>query len=343
MTEVPAVEAAQSEESDPSIERLAINPYVRVIRASDDEVVVRHGTRSLYSEFISDAGRRHLLGRILDRLGSPASLRALLDEGFVDPDDVAPLEEAIAYLRQRRVLVPAEQDWRPTYFDTFYGRRDGLRGQVVAVLGAGLLARRICASLAPLGLEAIIALDRAGDDYPTEVETRDADSIDATAISRLFGDCDFAICALDAYSPRSLHLTNQVAVAMNKPWLACFFDGHESVIGPLFVPGQTGCYAEFELQAEASLTQINEGLLMKEELDARPAPGGRLLPPYVDIAGGFAIDAAMRFLLAGSSYVVGRAMRLDFERASIDYQEVLTLPRCPACQGTRTAYRHVFL
>lgn len=336
--------------------QLALNPYVRVIRSTDDEILVRHGTRSQYSEVISDAGRRHLLGRLLERFRRPASVEDLTTESFVSADDEPALKDAIAYLVERRVLVPAEDDWRAVYFDTFFGRAAGLTSRTIGVIGGGALARRLCNSLAPLGAEAIIALDdgagRDGDlesakvggaAYPGEVEVRTESANDEAAIVRLYTECDVVVVAADAYSPRLFHLCNEAALTTVTPWLCTFFDGHEAIIGPTFVPGQTGCYAEFELQAEASLTQVNEGLLFKEAAGGEPAPPGPLLPPYIDVAGGFAVDATVRFLLVGSNYTVGRAMRIDFERASVDYQDVLTLPRCPACQATRGAYRHVFL
>lgn len=338
-----AIATPPEQHEDEDSQLLGLNPYVRVIRCSDDEIVVRHGTRSQYSEVISDSARNHLLGRLLTRLREPASLADLTAESFVAEEDAETLVDAVAYLRERRVLVPAAQDWRQSYFDTFFGDAGGLSSRTIGVIGGGAVARRVCASLAPLGAEAIIALDDDSAGYPETVELQGDPWTDQATLLRLFSDCDLVIVSLDGYSPRLLHLSNEAALTSVTPWVCAFFDGHEAVIGPTFVPGQTGCYAEFDIQAEASLTQINEGLLIKESLSVeRPSPG-TLLPPYVDIASGFVVDAAIRFLLAGSSYTVGRAMRIDFERAAIDYQDVLTMPRCPACQATRGAYRHVFL
>jgi bacteriocin biosynthesis cyclodehydratase domain-containing protein len=340
VTDLTIIETERSDEQRAaSSERLMLNPYVRVLRCSDDEIVVRHGTRSLYSEVISDATRKHVLARLVDRLGAPATRAELAIDVPCTEDGM--LDEAVTYLLERRVLVPETQDWRPAYFDTFYGRSEGLAQHAIGVIGDGALARRMCTSLAALSPEAILVLGDSPSGYPDAVELRSA--VEPSALARVFTDSDFVAVLPDRYSPRVLHLANEAALATDTPWMCAFFDGHEAVIGPAFVPGQSGCYAEFESQAEASLMQINESLLLKEALYRDGEASGVLPQHHVDVAGGFAVDAVIRLLLGGTSYAVGRAMRIDFERASVDYQNVLTLPRCPACQHTRGPYRHLFM
>lgn len=115
-------------------------------------------------------------------------------------------------------------------------------------------------------------------------------------------------------------------------------------MGPLYVPSETACYYEFETQVEASTAFREDYLLYKEHLaDAGIHGAYFVLPPYPQIAAGFSALSASQFLARGQAMTVGRSIRIDFERLSVDYQDVLRLPRCPACGSDRAPYRQLFL
>jgi hypothetical protein len=87
----------------------------------------------------------------------------------------------------------------------------------------------------------------------------------------------------------------------------------------------------------------DEYLTYKEALDD-PSLGFEHLtfPAYIEVAAGMAAIAAARYLVTGKSFLVGRSLRFDFERLSVDTEEILRLPRCPACAPYRP-YRHAYL
>ena len=94
------------------------------------------------------------------------------------------------------------------------------------------------------------------------------------------------------------------------------------------------------MQNESSLEFQDEFLTMKENLGLETA-SPVVFPPYVDVAVGFMIDALVRFAVSGMSDFAGRALRINFEKSAFDVQEVLKIPRCPACNNPLS--RHLFL
>jgi bacteriocin biosynthesis cyclodehydratase domain-containing protein len=325
-----------------------LNPSLRVVRCSDDELLVKHGTRALFSEIVSDDERRRLLGRIADRLRRPASFADLEREGLFGPDEAEDARQIVGYLQDRGVLCDASDSLAQVYLDTILGGTPRLRNAAVAVLGSGAMARQIAARVAELepgrlllAAERPLALEPAG---ATEVVASELDLTDDGAIRTAIEGVGLAIAALDAWSPRALHAVNAAAITARTAWMPAFFDGGEAIVGPTCVPGETSCYFEYEIQQEASLGLRDEYHLFKEALaDEGPEPAATLLPPFVDIAAGLAVTAALKFLATGRVFTVNRVVHVDVERGSIDYQEVFRLPRCPACAGLRPPQRHLFL
>jgi bacteriocin biosynthesis cyclodehydratase domain-containing protein len=322
-----------------------LNPHLTVVRCSDDEVLVKHGTRSLFTETLYDEDRHALLGRLIDLHRRPGNIEQFLAHGALSQAEAELAASTVATLIERAVLVPAEQSGVRAHAGALIGPVDRLDTAVIGIVGDGALAARLTDTLSAYEPQAIVTLGADGDDSAIEGPVRPlAGAVhDEAALTALFSEATFVICALDRWSPTVCHTVNAVALAAGTPWLSVMLDGSEAIIGPTSVPGETACYAEFEIQHESTLTLRDEYLLYKEALIADP-PHGRIAPPaHVDVAGGLAATAAAQFLLRGTTFTIDRAVRVNFETASIDYQDVQRLPRCPACEGLRPPYRHLFL
>ncbi len=361
-------------------EVLVVNPHLEVIRCSDDEVIVKHGIRSLFSEVITDEGRTKLMGRVLDRLNKPGSLADLLAEDVIAPAESEPTGELLDYLASRKVLVQPDQDLALAYLDTLMGgggiTAQSLGDARIGLVGAGFVGARVARHLAGFRPRELAILDgrRVADvreaglfpfnrsavatgshygrllhqqleaDGYSAVTVRAEAMADEGALPALFEAVDFVVCSLEFFGPATLHAVNAAAIQLRKPWMSIFVDGSQATIGPTYVPGETSCYLEFEIQSEASHTRQDEYLLYKEHIQGNGHASVRpVLPPYSDLAASLGAVSALRFLLSGTTFTVGRAVHIDLERMSVDYQDVLRVPRCPACNATRAAYRHTFL
>jgi thiazole/oxazole-forming peptide maturase SagC family component len=360
----------------PSTQRLVINPYVRVTYCGNNEVLVKHGSRSRFSQVIRDEGRTKLLGRVLRGLRRPGSLADLVKSEQVREAETADADRLVEYLVEQHILIPPDEYLPHVYFAMQYGGEgvDALRNRTVGMLGTGSLGSRIARELGRMQVKELVLLDarpaethdRAYFDLPASAmqaggpyaamtqKALEADGYpaarivegaleDPKALTDVFDQCDFVVVALEWASPTVLHEANQVALAMGKPWMSVYVDGSEALIGPLYVPGETICYNEFEIQNEAAVSLHDDFLLHKETLVADTGSAHLVHPAFLSVISGWAATAALSFLCSGKTYVVGRCVRIDFERFAVDYQDILRLPRCPACAPQRPGYRHTFL
>jgi thiazole/oxazole-forming peptide maturase SagC family component len=358
-------------------EQFVLNPYLKVVLCSEDEILVKHGVRSNFSTIIEDKDRKRLIGKIVNNSRSPTSLDELLAKGMIKESDYQDAESLIDYLRQEHVLVNPSQNLVNVYLKGILQGESQLSQFAVGVIGAGYLGSRIIHQLLRLGVKEVIILDsRKVEDTRVEecyfdilpeliIENQSYTEIvqshlsshgfgnttgvegsfeDEEAVSRAFKDSDFIVAALEFFSPVTLHTINKIALSFGKPWISVYIDGSEAIIGPTYVPGETCCYNEFEIQSEASLRFRDEYLLYKEYMEEEGVSLLNLIiPPYLDIASGYTTTSVIHFLIRGYSFTIGRAIFIDFERLSIDFQEILKLPRCPACAGIKPAYKNLFI
>jgi thiazole/oxazole-forming peptide maturase SagC family component len=360
----------------PSTQPLVVNPYVRITYCGNNEVLVKHGSRSRFSQVIRDEGRTKLLGRVLRGLRQPGSLADLVKGEMVREPETADAQRLLDYLVEQRILIPPTDYLPHVYFAMQYGGEgvEALRTRTVGMLGTGSLGSRIARELGRMQVKELVLLDarraeahdRAYFDLPSGVlqpdapyagmtqKALEADGFQAVrtvegaledpkALTDVFDQCDFVLLALEWASPTILHEANQVALTMGKPWMSVYVDGSEALIGPLYVPGETICYNEFEIQNEAAVSLHDDFLLHKETLVNDPGGVHLVHPAFLSVISGWAATAALSFLCSGKTYVVGRCVRIDFERFAVDYQDILRLPRCPACAPQRPGYRHTFL
>ncbi len=359
-------------------EQLMVNPYLTIIYCGDDEVVIKHSSRSRFTQIIRDSERSKLLGKILRNVVSPTSLEALQEHCLFKKEELEDLITLVDYLKQEGVLINPEKNLMQVYLDTILKGKTPFSSLTVGMIGVGYLGSRIATELARLGIGKLVFLDNRqveketvdslyfnlipnsiinGRYYTqctqedlkargfTEVEIITAEVNDATALKKCAMEVDFLVASLEVFSSNTLHTINAVAIETEKPWISIYTDGSEAVIGPIYVPGQTCCYNEFEIQQEATLREMKDSyLLYKEALNEGKMDYSHfVIPPYLSMASGLASTGIMHFLLSGRSFLVERCHRIDFERLSVDYGQVLRLPRCPACSSQRPAYRHLFM
>ena len=355
------------------------NPAAQIIHCGDNEVLIKHGSRSRFTKNIKDGGRTRLMGKILRNVNSPTTLKALHEQHVVVDAELEDSLAMIEYLRGQGVLISADADPTKAYLDTILGARSDLSTVRIGLVGSGSLGSRIVRQLLDIGAGHVDLLDDrkvfdaaleqhyfdtrsdalqkdrsfaecVGNDlgaagFAERVSVIEGTFDDEDTVRRVFEANDFVICALEAFSSSLLHLVNSVAIDLEKPWISVYIDGSEALVGPICVPGETPCYNDFEIQHEATLGSTkDEYLVYKEALSNGHFDATHLaLPPYLSIASGLAATGIFRFLTIGTSFLVGRVNRIDFERMSIDYENVLRLPRCPACGPHRPGYRHLFM
>lgn len=129
---------------------------------------------------------------------------------------------------------------------------------------------------------------------------------------------------------------NARAIAAGRPWLLARPTGLFPWVGPLFVPGATGCWACLaqRLRANGEVETFLAGLPGAEG-DARVFPPLAAFPPVVSAVVGMTGLETIRFLATGASAVEGRIVTLDTLSLGTQSHSLVRRPQCPACGDPR--------
>ena len=293
---------------------LVLNPSVQIIRSTDDEVVVRFGSRGRSSQRINDGKRRGVLSDVVFAFagGAPSS------------DVVAAhgpaAQDIVDDLRSRGILL-AEADQRFGFLTAGYGSSE-VSVSSLAVVGEGALTQH-CARFLSDALAGRVEVARvpalAPQDEPAE----------------------FLVCVADAPSLGFFYDVNEYALTHGVAWHGGYLDGPELVAGPLFRPGVTGCYHDFDVMDEAGRSMKIDHLFMK--LNGGPAEPAAV-PEFVGaLAASYITSSVLQELLGVGSHLEGFFLRIDLDRLEVIRQKLTRLARCPACALERPNLRHPFL
>jgi hypothetical protein len=355
-----------------------INPALHVVFCGNDEVLVLHGSRSDFRQVIRDDGQTKVLGRVLRHMDEPASLADLRDRGVLAADEMDDARSMVAHLEGEDVLVDPAKRLASIYMDTLHGDATPLTDATVGIVGAGPFGSRVADELARLDAGRLHVLDgRATTDlgidrrqfggatpfvddgrpyvevvsdyleavgYEGEVVASPHAVTQEDALQQLVDDADFVVAASEVFASGLFHALDDLTIRADTPWISAFLDGSEACIGPLYVPGET-CYNEFEIQFEAALSiSQSDYYAYKETMNEQGWADTTLaMPAHLSTAAGLTAGATASFLATGTSYLVGRSLRLNFEKPYVDYEEILRLPRTPTAASTRQGYRHTFM
>jgi bacteriocin biosynthesis cyclodehydratase domain-containing protein len=139
---------------------------------------------------------------------------------------------------------------------------------------------------------------------------------------------DLAIAAPSPAELPELAEWNEARLSSSTPWLLVLpFNGRFASVGPLFLPGETCCYACFVQRRAAALPDPRDFL----QLESAPAsyPVGRSLAA---VLAGTAAVVTSRWLGREDAVLAGAfiAFELDLGLQATRHR-VLRVPRCPAC------------
>lgn len=358
--------------------RYILNPHNKYIVCGDDELVVKHGVRSSFSIHLHDSGNKRILGKVikyLKALKAPVSLEEILENEDLQKIDKNDMSVLIETFIDRRILINADEDILTSYLGSILNGHTKLSGKRIGVLGVGALGSRIIRHIADFCVGHITFCDNRKVNHQKEYRFWDMDlslfepniphveimrsyltkrgyttftslecSIEDKKALALFQDTDFVIVNSEYLSPLLFHTANRLALGTGKSWLSVYTDGSAAVISPLFSPGETLCYSEFEMQVEAGVLHKDEYLLYKDYIMENDSASSTsfVLPTILDIVSSYTTYAVAKFLIGADSPISERAVFIDFEDLSIDYQNILRLPRCPSCIQFRPAYKNSF-
>ncbi|MFC0265535.1 hypothetical protein [Alloscardovia macacae] len=290
------------------------NPAVKLIRSTNDEIIVRFGSRGRASRRLTDTQKRGILSDVMRAFEVGATIKNVKEEFEEDCSDL------ITGLVDGGVLVP-KTDADFGFFVAGYGVQSCLI-RTLNIIGSGKLAEESFRLVSDaLGKQVIVKLQ-------SEIDVTECPA-------------DFTLCVADSPNIGLFYDMNEYALSYNAVWHGGYMDGPELVIGPLFIPQETGCYHDFDVIEEAGRSMKIDYLYSKMN-GAAEIP--TQIPLFVtSLAASYLTSSIVQYALGLGSYLEGHFLRIDLDRMEIIRQRAVRLVRCPACSENRPDIRSPFL
>jgi oxazoline/thiazoline synthase len=146
---------------------------------------------------------------------------------------------------------------------------------------------------------------------------------------------DLWLVLTDDYLRADLAGINAVALQTNRPWLLVRVTGRELWLGPLFQPGETGCWVCMRQRLERNRA-VHRFVVEKKNLATPPFTALGALPATEAAACQMAAVVAAQFLAGAVSGLTGKVLSLDWATLTPQTHALVRHPHCPACGAAQT-------
>ena len=245
------------------------------------------------------------------------------------------------------------------------------------LIGAGLLGTRVAMQLAAIGVKSLGIMDDSNvkpsdpilnqiyrkqnserkrseilADYlknMTEVDVFPilgiSNIIEKRELESILKKIDYVLVLFDLPHIFIYEKINEAALKTRTIWTLATFDGNLAFVGPTFVPYETACYVCFEnrLRSSLSISDHNLYLAFKEKMKTHHVKSYYPpLPPMISdfMSGLVGIEVLSEMSL--ECLLAGKFCAIHIPTLTLEINNVLKLPRCPAC-GKNKPSRQVYL
>jgi bacteriocin biosynthesis cyclodehydratase domain-containing protein len=155
---------------------------------------------------------------------------------------------------------------------------------------------------------------------------------------RVADDGPADVVLTDSYLRSELQAHNAEAVSASRPWLLVKPSGRQVWIGPLFRPGQTGCWwcLAHRMRANSPVATY---------LQERNGCGGAVIndvaatPATLQVAWGLAANAIASWVVHGDlPELNGKVQTLDLPTWRLQTHTLIRLPYCPVCSDPQPSF-----
>jgi ribosomal protein S12 methylthiotransferase accessory factor len=191
-------------------------------------------------------------------------------------------------------------------------------------LRSGRVALVVLGDVDPAPVEAALAADHLA------VERTDVRSV-ASSVADADGRPTLFVVVCDDYQHPALADLNEVFLAADAPWILATLSGWSPWIGPLFVPGETGCWSCMDERVNAN-RMVQAYLRRFGGLSELPAVALAQLASGAQVAGGILASEVAHFVATGASRALaGRLLSLDQMTLDTQFHQLVRRPQCAAC------------
>lgn len=152
-------------------------------------------------------------------------------------------------------------------------------------------------------------------------------------------DFDFILVLFDRYSPKDFHKFNFWANKYEITNQISFLDNRMGYIYPVNQPKFTACYNEVEVHLEATVKNLQEVLIHKEEIINNK---NSISPKYSDLLIHCAFIANSINSFDSIGFEKNILTMINYETLQIEKTKVFKMPYCSAC-NLNEEYTHIFL
>ena len=354
-------------------ERHLLPPGSEVFLSGDHTLVLRSSTGT--TAFSGDLVGAELV-ECIRSLDGTRTLRQVL--AAIDPARREACVAFVHELAQRRLLAlelpldnqPSPDDphaaayWR-LYADSAEGAKRRLQNATVLVAGLGGIGATLASALAAAGIVRLLLIDahpvRAADaslgyrclardqsraSALAETLREHADTsvepiarrVEENEWDQMVASAQLVVMTSDNMALADYERTNESCLRLGTPWTSARIDRQRGMIGPYIVPGQTACFACYELRVRANADHADDHAAMYRhwhELADCP-PDWPLLPAATRMLGEqLALDTLRVIGGQQLSAAYGKVLHVELDTQLSRAHEVLKLPRCPACSRAR--------
>ena len=148
---------------------------------------------------------------------------------------------------------------------------------------------------------------------------------------RIAGDAPVALVIVDDYQREELRQYNRQALLAERPWFVARLAGLDSWIGPLFIPGKTGCWEcleqrlKFHRSRQIALDAEGTGTII-EAFASTPASR--------EVAANVLAGEVARWIGSAQTTLAGKLLSFNHQTLTTAMHTLVRRPQCGAC-GTR--------
>ncbi|WP_375472239.1 TOMM precursor leader peptide-binding protein [uncultured Nostoc sp.] len=142
---------------------------------------------------------------------------------------------------------------------------------------------------------------------------------------------NFTAVLTDDYLQPGLDEFNSQALRIQKPWMLVKPIGTTIWVGPIFVPGQTGCWQCLAQRLRGN-REVETAVGQQKGIVA-PFPTSRsILPTHLQIGLNLAAAEIAKWIAQGKhEQLEGKVLTLDLASLSMQHHVLVKRPQCPAC------------
>ena len=171
----------------------------------------------------------------------------------------------------------------------------------------------------------------------TKVEVHGTGELTNRDIQAIGARCTMLVACMDRGFSAAHHWVNETGLSRNIPAMYSDLSGDEAVIGPLVVPGRTGCFMCYRMRRWACEPDSHAAMSFDKHLDGlkRAALHQRALLPMLPsmAANLLGLEILKFFLLPDVPDLAGKIHEFDALGPKLECHAFMERTDCPACGG----------